>query len=164
MHQRRDLFLRIGGFAFGLGLGAALMYLLDPDRGTRRRALLRDQLDHARHRGGDALKAKAKHVRNVSRGAAAELASRLRGEEVDDPTLEARVREKLGRATYHPSSIEVRVAEGRVTLSGPALREEVDDLLAAVRAVRGVREVRNLLQVHTRAGQVSGLQGEPEPG
>jgi hypothetical protein len=31
-----------------LGLGAAAMYLLDPDQGRRRRALARDQLTKAR--------------------------------------------------------------------------------------------------------------------
>ncbi len=28
----------------GIGLGAALMYMVDPDRGKRRRALVRDKL------------------------------------------------------------------------------------------------------------------------
>ena len=31
------------------GLGALTMYLLDPEQGRRRRALLRDQFTHAKH-------------------------------------------------------------------------------------------------------------------
>ncbi|HET9268717.1 MAG TPA: hypothetical protein VFO31_11160, partial [Vicinamibacterales bacterium] len=37
-------------FAAGLGLGAGLMYYLDPDRGSRRRTHARNQLIHASHR------------------------------------------------------------------------------------------------------------------
>ncbi|HEX9149329.1 MAG TPA: YtxH domain-containing protein, partial [Thermoanaerobaculia bacterium] len=33
----------------GAGIGAALMYLFDPERGKRRRALVRDKLVHATH-------------------------------------------------------------------------------------------------------------------
>jgi hypothetical protein len=33
---------------FWLGLGAAAMYLMDPDQGRRRRALARDQITKAR--------------------------------------------------------------------------------------------------------------------
>jgi hypothetical protein len=36
-----------------LGLGALAMYLLDPQQGRRRRALLRDQVTHARRAGGE---------------------------------------------------------------------------------------------------------------
>ena len=36
--------------AAGLGLGAGLMYYLDPDRGSRRRTHARNQLIHASHR------------------------------------------------------------------------------------------------------------------
>jgi len=39
----------------GLGLGAWLMYLFDPDLGHRRRALLRDQLVHTVNELGDFL-------------------------------------------------------------------------------------------------------------
>jgi len=38
---------------FWLGLGAAAMYLFDPDQGRRRRALLRDQLTHAQRLIGE---------------------------------------------------------------------------------------------------------------
>jgi ribosomal protein S17E len=34
-------------FLGGLGVGALFMYLTDPDNGRRRRALIRDQYDHA---------------------------------------------------------------------------------------------------------------------
>src|SRR6185503_6847773 len=37
-------------FAAGLGLGAGLMYYLDPDRGSRRRTHARNQLIHASNR------------------------------------------------------------------------------------------------------------------
>ena len=34
----------------GVGLGAALMYMLDPDRGKRRRALVQDKVTAAGHK------------------------------------------------------------------------------------------------------------------
>jgi hypothetical protein len=36
--------------ALGLGIGAGLMYFLDRDRGSRRRAHVRNQVLHASHR------------------------------------------------------------------------------------------------------------------
>ena len=39
----------------GIGIGAALMYLLDPDRGRRRRALVRDKAVHFARVSGDRL-------------------------------------------------------------------------------------------------------------
>ena len=37
----------------GLGLGAALMYLFDPDRGRGRRALIRDKAEDAANKAGE---------------------------------------------------------------------------------------------------------------
>ena len=39
----------------GAGLGAGLMYILDPQQGRRRRALMRDQFVHALHELDDAI-------------------------------------------------------------------------------------------------------------
>jgi uncharacterized membrane protein len=62
----------------------------------------------------------------------------------------------------HPSAITVTASGGVVTLSGPVLAHEVDDLLSATRAVRGVKDVENRLEVHTEPGTVLGLQGGDE--
>lgn len=54
------------------GLGALAMYFFDPVSGRRRRALLRDQLVHARRRVGDYAEGTAKDLRNRAYGLAAE--------------------------------------------------------------------------------------------
>jgi hypothetical protein len=59
----------------GIGMGAALMYMLDPDRGRRRRALARDQLAHVAKRVPDALDATARDLQNRTRGLVAEASS-----------------------------------------------------------------------------------------
>ena len=55
-----------------LGIGALAMYFFDPVSGNRRRALLRDQLVHARHEIGDYAEGAAKDLRNRAQGLAAE--------------------------------------------------------------------------------------------
>jgi osmotically-inducible protein OsmY len=139
--------------------GAGLMYLLDPDRGARRRALVRDQVARARHKLGDRLDATARDLGNRTRGTLAEARSRFRKEAVDDAVLHERVRSEIGHAVSHPGAIEENVSDGRVTLRGPVLAHELDGLLRAVRRVRGVSEVRNELEVHQEAGDVPSLQG-----
>src|SRR5688500_2164523 len=52
----------------GLGLGAALMYFLDPERGTRRRHLVRDQVVHAGRVAGDALDTTGRDLRDRAQG------------------------------------------------------------------------------------------------
>src|SRR5215216_5482946 len=92
----------------GVGLGAALMYSLDPDRGRRRRARVRDKVLSAAHRAPDAIGTTARDVRNRARGLAAEVGSMYAAAaEVADDVLVARVRSKLGRFVSHPHAVEV---------------------------------------------------------
>jgi uncharacterized membrane protein len=148
-----------GKLITGVVVGAGAMYLLDPDRGARRRSLLRDQGVHVGHKLGDGLAATARDAKNRTRGAAAEFRSRLRHEQVDDDVLHERVRSAIGRVVSHPSAITVIVTDDRITLTGHVLADEVDTLMQRVRKVRGVGEVRNEMEIHRTANGVPALQG-----
>jgi len=149
-------------FGAGLGLGTGLMYLLDPDRGTRRRALLRDKGVWAVRKTGDCLEVTARDLRNRTEGIVADIQSRFSSEPVDDAVLVDRVRAKLGRIVSHPSAVQVTAQNGNVTLAGPILATEVPELLACVNRVQGVNEVVNNLEVHEEAGNHPALQGGRE--
>jgi osmotically-inducible protein OsmY len=134
--------------ALALGAGAALMYLLDPQGGRRRRAQIKDRALHGVNEASDKASAVAADLGNRARGLAAEATGRLRHEELTDEQLAQRVRSSLGHHTGHAGAIEVMVHDGRVTLAGPALANEVDELVKAVSKVRGVQAVENRLQMH----------------
>lgn len=148
--------------AGGLGLGAALMYVLDPDRGGRRRALFRDRVASAAHDVEGAAGRTARDVRNRSYGLAAGLKSHFTSEPATDEVIHDRVRSVMGRYVSHPGAIDVTVRNGRVTLAGPVLSHEVLDLLDCVARVRDVQEVENQLEPHADAGNIPSLQGGKE--
>jgi hypothetical protein len=143
--------------------GAGLMYLLDPDGGRRRRARVRDQLVRAAHRTGGAVDATSRDVGHRARGVVAELRSRLVNVEVSDGVLYERVRARIGSVVGHAGAIEAGVVDGRVSLRGPVLADDVERLVRRVRSVPGVREVINQLDVHDEPGGVPALQGQPRP-
>jgi hypothetical protein len=151
--------MNITSLLVGAGAGAGLMYLLDPDLGNRRRALVRDQLVRARHLTEDAMDATSRDMRNRARGVVAELRSRLIPEDVTDDVLEERVRARLGQTIRYARSIEASVADGAVTLRGPVLADDVARLVRRVGQVPGVKAVDNRLDVHAEPGDVLGLQG-----
>lgn len=143
----------------GFLLGAGLMYLLDPDRGIRRRHGARGRLGRMRRRMGEEIAAAARDVRNRSAGTFAELRSRLSHDDAGDAVIEERIRARLGRLVSHPGAVEVAVVGGEATLLGSVLEGELDDLLHGVRLVRGVRRVWNQLEVFTDARSVPELPG-----
>ena len=61
----------------GIGIGAGLMYMLDPDKGRRRRALVRDQLTSASNSASKALGRTSRDLSNRAQGAVAEARKRL---------------------------------------------------------------------------------------
>ncbi len=62
--RREEGILPILTLVIGLIGGAALMYLFDPERGERRRALIRDQVSSAVNDASDSLEGAAKDVSN----------------------------------------------------------------------------------------------------
>lgn len=136
----------------GLGLGAGLMYLLDPDGGRRRRALARDKAVHGLKVSGKALGKTSLDISNRTRGLVAEAGSLLRKGSADDRKLEGRVRSKLGRHLSNPSALQVQCQDGLVTLSGPVLASELDKLLAKVQKIKGVQDVESRLEIHESEG------------
>ena len=142
----------------GLGTGAALMYLFDPDRGTRRRALARNKGVHLMTRQRLFFHKAIRDTRHRATGIIARLS--MHDHDASDDVIVARVRAELGRHVSHASSIDVRVHDGTVTLVGPILRDEVRGLLRGLHRVAGVRAVHNELEMHEQEEGVPGLQGE----
>jgi BON domain len=145
----------LGILVGGLGLGAALMYVLDPERGKRRRALVRDKALSGAHEAGERIAARSRDLSNRARGVAANLESRKKSLEPYDRVLEERVRAEMGRAVARPSSVEVTADAGRIWLTGAVQTGEVDDLLSTVRGVPGVKDVENRLEVYETAEEVT---------
>lgn len=137
----------------GAGLGAGLIYFLDPDRGRRRRALLCDQTRHLTREARIRCAKRGRDFGNRARGLWAEAGARLRCEEVSDEVLVERVRSKMGRVVSEPGDIEVLAREGRVTLRGVGFAHEADRLLRSVSKVRGVHGVENQLKLKRRHGE-----------
>jgi hypothetical protein len=142
--------VRHGAEVLGAGVaGAALAYLLDPDRGRRRRHVLRDRVTALGRRGA---RRTARHVRyagstavGVGKGA---LARRMPHErEYDDVTLAHKVESELFRPSGSPKgSVSVNVNDGVVELRGQlADRAQIAQLGHAAARVEGVRRVENLL-------------------
>jgi uncharacterized membrane protein len=148
----------------GFGIGALAAYLMDPQRGARRRGLIRDKLLSAGTAADDAVDATRRDVANRARGVVADMRAWLRrNDTVDDVVIAERVRAKLGGLISHPSSITVSVSNGRVTLEGPVFTHEAPRLVTRVASVRGVRAVDDRLHRRNTAGDVPGLQPGPVP-
>jgi uncharacterized membrane protein len=145
--------------ASGLAAGAGLMFLLDPARGRRRRKLVRDKVRHEAHAVSELIQKAQRDVEHRAQGLVSEVRARLRSEDVDDDVIEARVRSRLGRLVSHPGAIHVTAHEGRVILTGPVLRREIEALLSGIKEVRGVQAVEPHLEPHESAEGVAALQG-----
>ena len=61
----------------GLGVGAALMYIFDPEGGNRRRALLRDKATKLNRQTREAIEGRAKDLSNRTSGLIHEVKSAI---------------------------------------------------------------------------------------
>lgn len=162
MYQEKKGNRGLLGWLSGAAVGAAAMYLSDPDRGRRRRALATDKVRSMAHKAGDAINVASRDLGNRMQGVRAQ-ASHLfsrHGDEGDDEMTMARVRRAIGRSVSHPRAIKANTQQGRVILHGPVLVHEKQQLIDNVASVAGVSAVEDLLEVHEHAGSIPGLQGE----
>lgn len=145
------------GLVLGAILGAGMMFVMDPDRGQRRRTMARLK---ARRKGrelqvfGGRMASRSRDLRNRVRGRVIEAQAALRGEPVEDEILLERIRSRIGHYSDHPRNIMVTVKDGMVTVGGPILAREVDLVIRCVQGVRGVRGVTNSLEVYREPGQM----------
>ncbi len=143
----------------GLALGAAGMYLLDPQQGRRRRAQLRDQAASRARDVRQTSQVALRDLRNRAQGVRAQMWSSVAPGAVPDRVLVSRVRSKLGRYASHPGAIKVEADRARIVLRGHVPAAEHLTVIRAASGVRGVRRVDDRLTVHERTEGISALQG-----
>jgi uncharacterized membrane protein len=144
--------------AGAFGVGALAMYFADPDRGRRRRALVRDSCAHAAfnlQRFGGRFR---RDLENRLQGAIAEHRD-IEEEPVSDSILKQRIRTALGRVLSHPKAVQVSCTTGKVYLAGWVFTDEVDPLNQTVRAISGVKEVLTFVNTTDHPEHVVALQG-----
>jgi uncharacterized membrane protein len=146
----------------GIAIGAGVMYLLDPERGKRRRARMRDRMNSSWHKTNYLLATARRDADHRVQGFIAETRALMSPGPVSDDVLVQRVRAKLGRYSSHPRALEISAENGKVTISGPILKSEVDTVLSVIENVPGVSEVEPSLEVHESAENISALQGGVE--
>src|SRR6478609_2851213 len=140
----------IGSAGLGAGVGAGLMYLLDPEGGRSRRALARDKSVSALKQGGKAAARTSRHLGNKTKGLVARTGSKLRESDLaeEGQKLLKKVQKAVRATVSHPSAIDPILEAGRVHLHGLVLASEVARLVAALEAVEGVNGVENRLELH----------------
>jgi CBS domain-containing protein len=154
----------LGGFGLGCAIAYSAAFFGDRRLGHRRRTVAGAKAGHLARVSMRRLGRSRRSALNHARGWVARLRTRLRAEPASDAVVEERVRAALGRACSHVSAIELSVADGYVSLSGPILEREYRRLLRTVGRVRGVRAIDDRLERHRRPN-VPGLRdGRPRVG
>jgi osmotically-inducible protein OsmY len=145
-----------------LGLGAGLMYFLDPQHGNRRRAMVVDKANRFVNSIDESIEKALEDTRNRTRGVLSEMTAKLSDQGAPDWILEERVRSNLGRVARHSRAVTVTADGGRIYLSGPVLREDEDAIVKTAMRTRGVHGVENQLQLFDSPESIPAY-GSPAP-
>lgn len=156
MNRRTNDAGQTGALLAAAGIGAAMMYFLDPERGRRRRAVATDKAESMFRSGADQVQRGTVQARDRLSGVVARTKGRFGREEPTDVQLAERVRAELGHHSNHVHDIEVVVRDGIVTLGGSVPADELPDVLRAARRVRGVKDVHDELNLHASDFAVAG--------
>jgi len=134
----------------GLGTGAGLMFLCDPNRGRARRSRLAAEFRGFLRRDESKLAKRAKDVLHRVEGLAAEAVSAFTGQEpVTDEVLIARVRARIGHVLSHPHEVRVQADAGMVTLEGKLTHSERRLLREEVKRIPGVQRINDHLRARS---------------
>jgi osmotically-inducible protein OsmY len=135
--------------ALGAALGGALAaFVLDPERGRARRAMLADRGAALARRASGELGRFGRHARSLAAGKLQEVRNHGgSGAMPNDATLANKVESQLFSDPEIPKGqININVEQGTVVLRGELPSEEqVEQVEARVRRIPGVWEVRNLM-------------------
>jgi hyperosmotically inducible periplasmic protein len=132
----------------GIAIGVVGRHFFDPDRGRARRAMAADQLSAGIRRTERALRRRMRYLGGRLEGVSHEVAAHVRPSETepDEAVLVQKVRsEVLGRPRFAKLDVTVDTHGRTVVLRGVASELEAEQLVTAVRCVRGVEAVDNLL-------------------
>jgi hypothetical protein len=135
------------------------MYYYDPEKGRRRRALVRDKAVKASSNVRQFVDDGTRDLKNRGSAITGRVKSLITRRKGTDDVLVARVRSHMGRHVAHPGAIDVSAADGQVTLNGSILAHEHDGLIEAVGRVPGVTDVVDQIGVYETAEGISELQG-----
>jgi len=150
--------MRLKTFLVTVGVTAGLMYFLDPQQGSRRRAQVQNQINKWISDLDDSIDIGKRDLRNRTRGVLSEMTARFSDQDAPDWILEERVRSNLGRIPSNTRAIDVRADSGYIYLSGPALRSDRDAILKAAARTRGVYGVEDELQLLDNPQDIPSLQ------
>ncbi len=133
--------------AIWAGIGAGLMFFLDPQHGNRRRKTLVDRAGGWFRRGVRAGGQAGRAVSSEAYGVKQKVVHRKEEEkDLDDVTLARKVETEIFRDEDAPKGqVDVNVVDGVVYLRGEVQEDMIKDLEQAARKVGGVKAVENLL-------------------
>ena len=141
-----------------IGLGAGLMYFMDPEHGSRRRAMVRDRANRFVSDIDESIDIALQDTRNRARGVLSELTARLSDEQTPDWILEERVRSNLGRIGQNTRGVTINADGGRIHLTGHVIRGDEEAIVKSAMRTRGVHGVENRVQVVDNPQDIPALQ------
>jgi hypothetical protein len=144
----------------GLGAGAGLMYLLDPERGRIRRGRFLSKASRIVRVDEHKVAKLGKDLLHRAQGIAHEAAaSVIPQEDVPDEILMERIRSRMGHVLANPRDVQVHVHAGVVTLEGKLTHASTRRVRDVVMRIPGVREVQDHLTAPSLfgAGLAAGL-------
>jgi len=145
----------------GLGLGAGLMYILDPVAGRKRRKTVADKTGSMKRTSASAIGRVSRDIGKEAWGLLTEAQGVFEGPLEDDETLAERVRSRIERTVSQPDTVQIVVDSGVVTLAGTISAAEFDRLVSTVLRVKGVRDVNDKLDVRPTANGARDFEDTP---